>query len=222
VSARIPLSIAALVCLLGAGVPVTAQQPPTSIVGAWTLDKEKSDNPPDPGERGNPEGRGRRGGGGPGGFGGGGFGGRGGGGFGRGGGGGGGAVDPKAMERRRQALRDILDAPERMTITRSESMVIVTAGDGRTTRLATDGSKVKDDSTGIERKTHWDGDRLISEISGSAGKITETYALDAASHELVVTLELQGRNNNRERDSNDQASNSGSILRRRVYSAQQN
>ena len=115
-----------------------------------------------------------------------------------------------------------MEAPEHMTIVKSESMVIVTTADGRTTRLATDGSKVKDQSTGIERKTHWDGDRLISEISGSAGKITETYAPDGASHELVVTLELQGRNNNREHSSNDQASNSGSIVRRRVYDLQPN
>jgi len=208
-------------------IPVTAQQqqPPVSIVGAWTLNTEKSDHPPDPAEQGSAEGRGRRGG--SGGYGGGGgYGGHGGGGgFGRGGGGrggGGGAVDPKEMERRRQALRDILEAPEKMTITRSESMVIITTADGRTTRLATDGSKVKDNSTGIERKTHFDGDRLISEISGAAGKITETYAMDAASHELIVTVELQSRSNNRERGSDGQASNSGSIVRRRVYDLQQN
>ncbi len=44
------------------------------------------------------------------------------------------------------AMRDLLEAPERMTITRTESMVIITTGDGRTTRLATDNSKVKDES----------------------------------------------------------------------------
>ena len=126
------------------------------------------------------------------------------------------------MERRRQALRDIMQAPERMTIVKSESMVIITTADGRTTRLATDGSKVKDQSSGIERKTHWDGERLVSEISGAAGKITETYAPDAEAHELVVTVELQGRNNNRERGSDGQGGSSGSIVRRRVYDLQAN
>ena len=44
-------------------------------------------------------------------------------------------------------------------------MVIMTTGDGRTTRLSTDGKTVKDDSTKIERKTKWDGGKLVSEIS---------------------------------------------------------
>lgn len=84
-----------------------------------------------------------------------------------------------------------MNAPDRMTIVRTDSMVIITAGDGRTTRLATDGSKVKDDSTGIERKTHWDREQLVTEISGvQGGKITQTYAIDPGSHRLMVTVEL--------------------------------
>ena len=97
------------------------------------------------------------------------------------------------MQRRRDALRDIMSAPDRMTITRTESMVIITTGDGRTTRLATDSSKVKDESTGIERKTHWDRDQLVTEISGlQGGKITETYAIDPESHRLTVTVDAAG------------------------------
>ena len=86
-----------------------------------------------------------------------------------------------------------MSAADRMTITRTDSMVIVTTGDGRTTRLATDGSKVKDESTGIERKTHWDHDQLVTEISGvQGGKITETYAVDPDSHRLKVTVDVAG------------------------------
>ena len=97
------------------------------------------------------------------------------------------------MLRRRNAMRAIIEAPERMTITRTESMVIITTGDGRTTRLATDGSKVKDDSTGIERKTRWDGERLITEISGTGrGKMIEAYSLDPDSHQLIVSLQMEG------------------------------
>ncbi len=92
-------------------------------------------------------------------------------------------------------MRDLLEAPERMTITRTESMVIITTGDGRTTRLATDNSRVKDESTGIERRTRWEGDTLVSDISGAVGgKMTETFAVDPGSHRLVVTLQMEGGN----------------------------
>jgi hypothetical protein len=87
------------------------------------------------------------------------------------------------------AIREVLEAPDRLTITRSDAMVILTAGDGRTTRLMTDGKSVKDDSTKIERKTRWNGDKLVSEITGvGRRKITETYLSDAEQHRLTVTL----------------------------------
>ena len=80
-----------------------------------------------------------------------------------------------------------------MTITRTESMVIITTGDGRTTRLATDGSKVKDESTGIETRTHWNREELVTEISGlQGGKITETYSINPESHRLTVTVDAAG------------------------------
>lgn len=97
------------------------------------------------------------------------------------------------MQRRRDAVRDIMTPPERMTIVTTESMVIVTTADGRTTRLATDGSKVKDESTGIERRTHWERDRLVTEISGlQGGKLTETYVVDPETHRLTITMEGAG------------------------------
>ena len=58
-----------------------------------------------------------------------------------------------AASRKIAAIREILEAPDRLTITRADSMVIFTTGDGRTTRLSTDGKAVKDESTKIERKT---------------------------------------------------------------------
>ncbi len=99
------------------------------------------------------------------------------------------------------AVRDLLEAPERMTITRTESMVIIITGDGRTTRLATDNSRVKDESTGIERRSRWEADTLVSEISGTrGGKITERYGIDPESHRLVVTLQVDGGNRRRSDD----------------------
>ena len=106
-----------------------------------------------------------------------------------------------------EAMRDLLEAPARMTIVRTEAMVIITTGDGRTTRLATDNSKVKDESTGIERRTRWEGEKLVSEISGAmGGKMTESFAVDPESRRLVVTLQMDGGNRrggddrNQERD----------------------
>jgi hypothetical protein len=71
-------------------------------------------------------------------------------------------------------------------------MVIMTTGDGRTTRLSTDGKTIKDDSTKIERKTKWDGGKLVSEISHlGPGKMTETYSADPERHQLHVTVRVE-------------------------------
>ena len=182
------------ICSLGfAATARAADQAATpatpSIVGAWTLNKDLSDAQGTTPQRGDRSGRGgsggsggRRGGGG-GGFGGGGR---------RGGGGGAGARgNPDDMRRMRDAMQEIMDVPDRMTITRSETMVIITTGDGRTTRLSTDNKKVKDDSTGIERKSRWDKDQLVSEISNAGpNKITQTFAMNPDSHQLTVTLDF--------------------------------
>ena len=169
-----------------------------AIVGAWTLNRSASDlgaaggDNNDQGRDGqqgrNGSGGGRRRGGG-GGFGGG-FGGRGGGGF------GGQQQTPEqreAAQRMRDALRQEMQAPDHMTIVTSESTVIITTPDGHTTRLATDGSKVKDESTGIERKTKWDKGSLVSEVNGlGRGKITETYTIDGEPKQLKVKLDVDG------------------------------
>jgi len=167
-----------------------ASDPATSIVGAWTLNKDLSDHPPDR-EAGRQGGQGGRHGGGYGRGGGGGY---GRGGFGRGGGGNGGgnATSPEDMARMRDALRDIMNPPDRLTITQAEHMVIMTTGDGRTTRLSADGKTVKDESTKIERKTKWDGGKLVSEISHvGPGKITETYSADPEHHQLHVAVHVE-------------------------------
>jgi len=164
----------------------------TPLVGAWTLNKELSDSPQDgaSGDRegGSPRGASRGGGGGGRRRGGGGFGGGLGGG-GRGGGQGAPAVDPQETARLRDAMRDIMNPPDRLTIVQTESMVIITGPDGRTTRLSPDGKKIKDDSTKMERRTKWDGGKLISEIGGlPLGKITETWAVDSERRQLHISL----------------------------------
>jgi hypothetical protein len=167
---------------------------PAAVVGAWTLNKDLSDTPSDQSSEGRQE-RGDSGGGG---------GGRrrgGGGGFGRGGGGGGfgggqGAVraDPEQAARLRDAMRDIMNPPGHLIIVQTETMVIVTGPDGRTTRLSPDGKKVKDESTKTERKTKWDGAKLVSEISGlGPRKITETYSVDSERHQLHIDVQVEQR-----------------------------
>jgi hypothetical protein len=168
-----------------------ASKPNQSIVGAWTLNKAASDlgestdgrgegRERQDGQRGDRGGR-RRGGG------------FGGGGFGRGGGVGEQQQNREAMQRMRDALRQEMQAPDHMTVVSSETTVIITTPDGHTMRLASDGAKVKDESTGIERKTKWDGGKLVSEISGlGRGKITETYSVDADARQLRVKLDVDG------------------------------
>ena len=172
-----------------------------SLAGAWTLNKDLSDQPPSNRQGGDQsgQGQGRHGGGG---YGGGGRGGgmHGGGGYGRGGGGRAG-MDPDAAARMREAMRDIVNPPDKLTIVQTDSMIVLTGPDGRTTRLSPDGKKIKDDNTGIERKTKWDAGKLVSEISGAGGgKITQSYSLDAEHHQLKIVAVMEGgRNNNQQR-----------------------
>jgi len=167
---------------------------PHTITGAWTLNKDLSDQPPERGDRDQGDvGRGARGAGGGGGRRGGGFG--GGRGMGRGGGMGRGAgMNPEDVARMRDAMRDLTNPSDHLTIVETESMVVITAADGRTTRLSTDGKKIKDDNTHIERKTKWDGAKLVTEISGlgPAGKATQTLAADPETHQLRIVVQMEG------------------------------
>jgi hypothetical protein len=165
-----------------------------AVVGAWTLNKDLSDTPSDQASEGR-EDRGDSGGGGGGRRrgGGGGFGRGGGGGFGR-GGEGGVRSDPEQAARMRDAMRDIMNPPVHLIIVKTETMIIVTGPDGRTTRLSPDGKKVKDESTKTERKTKWDGMKLVSEISGlGPRKITETYTVDPERHQLHIDVQVEQR-----------------------------
>lgn len=185
------------------GWPVSAQpanraQPP-AIVGSWRLNQDLSDQAPSRDGREGDDGGERRGGG----YGRGGYGGFGGMRGGRRGGMGRGGMSPEDAQRMRQAMRDEMTAPAQMTIVQADSLILITSQDGRTIRLSPDGKKVKDENTGIERKTRWDGDKLVSEISGlGPGKITETYSVDPETHRLRVTIALPRGRNGQERAMN--------------------
>jgi len=193
---RLSVGIVATAVALCCG-PLAAQTlppaPGPSLSGGWTRNADLSDAPTGRGPQGDDSGRGRgdRGDGGGGGRrgGGGGF---GGGGFGRGGGGqggDGGRGNAEDMARIRDAMRDITNPSDHLIITQTDSMVVLTGADGRTTRLSPDGRKIKDENTKIERKTKWDGRKLVSEISGlPAGKMTQTVALNPEGKQLRITV----------------------------------
>jgi hypothetical protein len=190
------LAYAACLCTLFAIVvraqAVQSSSSNSAIVGVWTLNADLSDKPPSPQD--SAARRGRSGGSGSG------HGGRGGsgGGFGRGRGPDSGTRGGDDDERRRrmEAIRDLLIPPARLTITTTDTMVIITGGDGRTTRLLIDGTMVKDESTKSERRTRWLDGALVSEISGLAsGAITQTFAPDTDHHHLRIVLKMEGRSN---------------------------
>jgi len=186
------VSLAAFLAVSLAAQTPAAPTTTASLAGAWTLNRDLSDAAPDRGNRGGDEGRARGEGGRRGGSGGGrgGFGGRG---MGRGQMGGGAPVNPEDSARMRDAMRDVMNPSDHLTIRQTDSMIVMTGADGRTTRLSPDGKKIKDENTGVERRTKWEGDKLVSEINGlGRGKVTQTFAADPEHHQLRITVQMEG------------------------------
>ena len=136
-------------------------------------------------------------GGGHGGFGGGYGGGGGGGGYGGGRGGthGGGGGNPEQMQKMRAMMHELMRTPSTLTIaSTSEGAVLLTDEDGHVTHLTPNDKKVKEQlSTGdeVERKTHWDGASLVSEVKAGDTKLTQTYQAAAADGRLNVTTTME-------------------------------
>jgi hypothetical protein len=175
---------------LAAPVMLRADQAPvSSIAGAWTLDRNDSSGQPS-GERppDEPSPGYRRGGRGRGGFGGG-FGGLGG----FAGSGSAGRGNAEEAARLRQAVRDLRNPPTHLVIVDAGSMIVLTGPDGRTLRLSPDGKKVKDENTGIERKTKWTDGKLVSEISGLGPRIVETYSVEGNQLRIESVVDSSGR-----------------------------
>jgi hypothetical protein len=102
-------------------------------------------------------------------------------------------MNPDDVARMRDAMRDITNPSDHLVITQTDSMVVLTGADGHTTRLSPDGKKVKDENTKIERKTKWDGAKLVTEINGlGSGKMTQTLAVDQEHKQLRLTVVMEG------------------------------
>jgi hypothetical protein len=161
------------------------------FTGRWTFNAEKSDDAraklraaADGGRRGEFGGPGRGGpmGGGlpPGG--------------GRGGpmGGMGGGPPVADMEAMRAAMDDVLEPAAALTVTQGDPELIAVRDDGRVLRLYTDGRKAKERNGTVERKTRWDGSRLVSEVKLQDGrKLTEVWILAADGRELRSSVKLE-------------------------------
>jgi hypothetical protein len=93
----------------------------------------------------------------------------------------------------REAMRDIANPPDHLVIVDTGSMIVLTGPDGRTLRLSPDGKKIKDENTGIERKTTWVAGKLVSEITGlGPTKIIQNYAVDSERRQLSIVDEFDG------------------------------
>lgn len=166
-----------------------------SLAGAWTLNKDLSDDASKmrdqagrTGERGGGMGRTGGFGGGPGGM---------GGGIGRSGSmRGGSRPDPEKMKQSQDVVRELTDPSPRLTIIQTERDITFIDADGHSQKLATTGEKEKHQlgSGTVETHTTWDGPRLVKQTSVPEGmtKITETYSLNAEKRQLEVAVKLEG------------------------------
>jgi hypothetical protein len=177
------------------GVQGAVQNAPESpsIAGAWTLNKDRTDDPAkvlagvqSERSRGGDGGGARM----PGGFGGGMGGRRGGTGEDR------SRMDPEKMQEMRDLMRNAIEPPARLTITQVEGTITFTDGDGRSQTYATTNKKEKHpfENRTVETKTKWDHGRLIRETSlGDGMKLTETYTLAPETRELHVLVKLESQ-----------------------------
>jgi hypothetical protein len=94
-----------------------------------------------------------------------------------------------------ESMRAMLDAPEELNITQTDTEIAILDKDGVIRTLHPDGKKYKSESGDREIKTWWDGSRLLVETKRSDGgpKITEAYAMQGDKGPLTVTLQIETR-----------------------------
>lgn len=170
------------------------------LSGHWTYNVQLSDDARQKMREGM-EGRGGPGGGrppmGPGG-GGGGMGGSGSGGMGGSGSGGGGksgrggGMSGLGGDDPREAMRAIMEPPEELAITQSESEIAVDEKLGRLRRLHPDGKKYKTDNGATDIKAFWKDGKLVIETKRARGDTVETWERVPDGSRLIVNVRLEG------------------------------
>jgi hypothetical protein len=169
---------------------VAPVKPRTSILGAWKLNRDESDDPQRKMQdaRGTSNGGGRGGGGGGGvrmgipGMGGGPYGGR------RGGGG-------NESDEDRQKMQEVVNPTRALTVAEAKKDVEIDMFDDqeRKSSFYTDGRKLQKtkDATTQEISAHWDGNRLVTDEKTPSGrKMTRTYELSYDGTQMYETLNL--------------------------------
>jgi hypothetical protein len=182
----------------GAATPAVKPQEPAplppprqTILGAWKLNRDESDDP----RKRMQESRGSNGGG---------YGGRRGGGSWPGGGGGGyggrrGGMGGRESDEERQKMHELMSPPTTITFSMTGAEVDLQDDHDRKRAFMTDGRKLKKskDENYQEIATKWDGNRLVTdEKSPRGGKMSRSFELSPDGRQLYETLNLKlGRNN---------------------------
>jgi hypothetical protein len=159
---------------------VTPAKPRQSIIGAWKLNRDESDNPRDRMRQSSSGGS--RGG----------YGGRGGGGY-PGGGGRGGYGGPRESDEDRQRIAELLDPPREMKFSMTGAEVDLFDNLDRKRAFITDGRKLQKskDSSDQEIAAHWDGNRLVTDEKDAQGnKLSRSFELSTDGLQLFEKVHM--------------------------------
>lgn len=164
----------------------TDRDAPVNLTGAWTLNKDLSDDAAklmeamQGGDHGGSGGRPPGGGHGP---------------RMHSGGSNRGDMTPEQMRAMRARMSDVLEAPLTLTIVQADASVTLTDNHGRSQRLTLNNKKEKRpvDNRMVDVRTKLDGDRVVNETwLGNGLNLTETYSLASGRRQLQVSVKLEG------------------------------
>ena len=108
-------------------------------------------------------------------------------------GGGGGGMDPERMRRTRETMRELMDAPEHLSIANDGNTVVIEAPDGSRERLVADGKKYPHALAAgdVTNRSAWkDGVLRVETTTKDGMKIERRFALESAEGaqtRLVIT-----------------------------------
>ncbi len=93
----------------------------------------------------------------------------------------------------REALRGVLEGANELTITPTETEVVILEKDGRMRILHPDGKGHKSEGGETEVKARWEGVRLVVETKSERGpRVSETYEVTPDRAKMTLTLRLEG------------------------------
>jgi hypothetical protein len=107
----------------------------------------------------------------------------------------GGAGNSQDMQKMRELSQLVLESPEHLLVTGNTDRVTLTYPDGRVLHYVASGKSEKQTIEGVnlETKTTWSNADLVVETTMGGGmKATTTYSLNANTHQLVVTVKMEG------------------------------